>query len=647
MRVILLILTAVSLLFGAYTRDATLNTVYDDETSLTWQDEPYTAQELDAYDNFDGSEHGKVLQWANAIDYCEDLDFAGVQDWRLPNFNELYMIADRSTYNPAMHMDAVNGFQNVTSGNYWSSTTYASDSSGAWAVYFGHGYDYWNFKTGSYYVRCVRSGQIAPLNTSPVAIDDSFSTSEDVAVSGNVITSMIIPGVVDSDPEGDPLHVSVWGTPTNGVLSATDSEGNFTYTPNLNYSGTDTFEYTLSDGSLEDNATVQITVGAVNDIPVITEGTTTSVTMSEDANPTAFALTLNATDGDGDVITWSIKTQASNGTATATGTGTSKAIAYTPNANYNGADSFIVEVTDGNGVDEITVNVTITSVNDAPIALDDTASTYENTPVTIYVLANDSDIENDTLTLGAMQVPAHGNIQPSGNSIIYTPNVAYIGSDSFEYRVSDGNGGTATATVHVTVSTMDDDGVDEDEGVDGNADGIEDRFQSNVASQNTGTHTITLASQSETTPLTNVSATGGSIDVTLSDDTEITLPYGTVSFTVTGLSNGGTANIELYFPYDESIIGYAKQFADGSWRDAGAVVTHSSPDYTKVTFDIVDGSDFDLDGVANGEVKDPGGAYRAGASAAVAVPLSPFAKAIMALLFALGASLFMRRKTVV
>ena len=94
MRVILLILTAVSLLFGAYTRDAVTNTVYDDETSLTWQDEAYTAQELDAYDNFDGSEYGKVLQWANAIDYCEALDFAGVQDWRLANKNELLSITD-------------------------------------------------------------------------------------------------------------------------------------------------------------------------------------------------------------------------------------------------------------------------------------------------------------------------------------------------------------------------------------------------------------------------------------------------------------------------------------------------------------------------------------------------------------------------
>ncbi len=625
MRAILLILTAASLLFGAYTRDATNNTVYDDATDLTWQD--------------DGNVSINPKNWTDAIDYCENLDFAGKQDWRVPNFNELYMITDDSVSYPAIHMDAVNGFQNVSSEFYWSSTTYTFDSAGAWNVYFGEGGGYWDIKTNNFYVRCVRNG---PLNFSPTARDDSFTTSEDVAVSANVITNP----TADSDPENDPLHVSAWGTPANGVLSVTDSEGNFTYTPNQNFNGTDSFEYTLSDGSSEDNATVHITVGAVNDIPVITEGTTASVTMSEDANPTAFSLTLNATDGDNDIINWSIKTQATHGTATATATGTSKAIAYTPNANYNGADSFVVEVTDGNGVDDITVNVTITPVNDAPTAVNDTASTYENTSVTIAVLTNDTDTENDTLSLGAIQAPSHGNIQPSGNSIVYTPNVGYVGSDSFDYSVTDGNGGTATASVHVTVSSMDDDGIDEAAGVDGNGDSVEDRFQSNVTTITSGSDAITIATQSNSTPLTGVSTAGGSIDVALADGTNITLPYGTVSFTITGLSVGGMVSvetIELYFPHNESIIGYAKQFADGTWHDVGATIDNSNENYTKVTFTATDGSAFDLDGAINGEIRDPGGVYIAAATA-VSVPLSLFAKAIMALLFALGASLFMRRK---
>jgi hypothetical protein len=106
----------------------------------------------------------------------------------------------------------------------------------------------------------------------------------------------------------------------------------------------------------------------VNDAPVITEGASTGVAMDEDGAPTAFSLTLNATDVDtaGSGLTWSIFSQGGNGTATASGTGASKAIGYTPTGNYNGPDSFVVRVSDGSLTDDITVNVTINAVNDIP-----------------------------------------------------------------------------------------------------------------------------------------------------------------------------------------------------------------------------------------------------------------------------------------
>jgi len=88
--------------------------------------------------------------------------------------------------------------------------------------------------------------------------------------------------------------------------------------------------------------------------------------MSEDGSPTAFSLTLHAADVDGDTLTWSISTPASHGAASASGTGTTKAIGYTPTANYNGSDSFVVQVSDGNGgTDTITVNVTIEAVDES------------------------------------------------------------------------------------------------------------------------------------------------------------------------------------------------------------------------------------------------------------------------------------------
>ena len=115
-------------------------------------------------------------------------------------------------------------------------------------------------------------------------------------------------------------------------------------------------------------------------VPVITEGESVPVIMDEDASPLAFALTLNATDGDaGDTLTWSISSAASHGTATASGTGTSKVIGYVPNADWNGTDSFVVMVSDGaDGSDTITVNVTVNARNDAPVntALPTVAGTH-------------------------------------------------------------------------------------------------------------------------------------------------------------------------------------------------------------------------------------------------------------------------------
>jgi len=145
MKAILLILTAGSLLFGAYTRDAATETVYDDGTSLTWQDNEVVKT--------------TTRTWSEAIEYCENLDFAGVQDWRLPNINELLSMTDPTRVDPAV--DPI--FTNVASHLYWSSTTHAGGTTDAWFVAFRHGYVGNNDKTYySYYVRCVRSGQIVP-----------------------------------------------------------------------------------------------------------------------------------------------------------------------------------------------------------------------------------------------------------------------------------------------------------------------------------------------------------------------------------------------------------------------------------------------------------------------------------------------------
>jgi hypothetical protein len=187
----------------------------------------------------------------------------------------------------------------------------------------------------------------------------------------------------------------------------------------------------------------------INHSPVITEGANVPVTMSEDGAPTAFALTLHATDADGDTLTWSVATPAAHGTATASGTGASQAIAYTPTANYNGTDSFAIQVSDGvGGAVTTTVSVTIQSVNDAPVAVAQSVSTLMNTAKAITL--SGSDPEGSNLTYVATQ-PAYGTLIGTGTSRTYTPNTGYLGADSFTFRVNDSALDSAPATVSILV----------------------------------------------------------------------------------------------------------------------------------------------------------------------------------------------------
>jgi len=131
-----------------------------------------------------------------------------------------------------------------------------------------------------------------------------------------------------------------------------------------NSTRTITFTITDSSGGQSNSTYRNVTFTATNNPPVITEGTSTSVTMDQNASPVSFSLTLNATDADYHSISWSISTPASHGTASVSGNGDSKEISYVPTTDYNGSDSFVVQASDGNGgTDTITVNVTITERN--------------------------------------------------------------------------------------------------------------------------------------------------------------------------------------------------------------------------------------------------------------------------------------------
>ncbi len=199
------------------------------------------------------------------------------------------------------------------------------------------------------------------------------------------------------------------------------------------------------------------TEATTNQAPVITEGASTSVTMSEDGSPTAFNLTLHASDADaGDTLTWSVPTPASNGTASASGTGTSKIIAYSPNANFSGSDSFVVEVSDGKGgVDTIAVNVTVQPVNDAPVCSDTTLTTAEDITGEATPLCSDVDA-GDVLSYSIVTQPAHGSVVVVAGKLSYVPANNYNGPDTFTYKANDTHIDSNAAAVTVTVSAVND-----------------------------------------------------------------------------------------------------------------------------------------------------------------------------------------------
>lgn len=209
--------------------------------------------------------------------------------------------------------------------------------------------------------------------SSAVVIDDAL-TIEDVDNANMASASAEISSNYMSDE--DSLEFTnqngITGSYSNGVMNLTGSASVANYQTAMrsikynNSAGTPdtttrTIRFRVYDGSgYSSYVTRNIVFGGENSPPVITEGTSTSVTMDEDSSPTAFSLTLNATDADEHSITWSISSAASNGTASVGDPGNSTAISYTPTADYYGSDSFVVQASDGQGgTDTITVNVTI------------------------------------------------------------------------------------------------------------------------------------------------------------------------------------------------------------------------------------------------------------------------------------------------
>jgi hypothetical protein len=188
---------------------------------------------------------------------------------------------------------------------------------------------------------------VAAVDDAPVANAQSVTTTEDTSKSVTLTAS---------DVDGGPITWAISTTPEHGTLSGTAP--NLAYQPAANFFGSDSFVFRVSNGTTQESyATVSITVTPVNDAPA---ANAQSVTTTED---TATAITLAATDAEGDALTFSVVTPPSHGTLS----GTAPNLTYTPAANYNGSDSLTFRANDGSVFgNTAVVSLAVSAVNDAP-----------------------------------------------------------------------------------------------------------------------------------------------------------------------------------------------------------------------------------------------------------------------------------------
>ena len=301
---------------------------------------------------------------------------------------------------------------------------------------------------------------VSSVNDAPTANNDAATTNENSSVSINVLAN-------DTDPDtGDTFSVSSVTQGAHGtvaVIPAGPDAGKVSYVPNLNFNGTDTFTYKAKDSSnAESNvATVTVTVSNVNNSPVANNDLATT---NEDVAVSINVL-FNDTDADtGDLLSVSSVTQAANGTVAiiTTGPDTGK-VRYTPNLNFNGTDTFTYKAKDSANPqaesNSAIVVVTITAVNDAPTAVNDAGSTNEDAAVNMNVLANDTDPDAlDTLLVSSLTQGANGTVTVNvDNTLKYTPNANFNGTDTFTYKAKDAsNVESNSATVTITVNALND-----------------------------------------------------------------------------------------------------------------------------------------------------------------------------------------------
>ncbi len=294
---------------------------------------------------------------------------------------------------------------------------------------------------------------VEEVNDPPIASNDSATVAEGSTLAINSSTLLSN----DSDPDDDTLTITTVSNSANGTVSLSEDTATVSYTHDGSETTSDSFTYTISDGSAIDTATVTITVTPANDPPVANND---SATVAEGGTLTINSSTLLSNDSDPDDDTLTITTVSNSANGTVSLSEDKATVSYTHNGSETTSDSFTYTISDGSAIDTATVTITVTPANDPPIASNDSATVAEGGTLTINsstLLSNDSDPDDDTLTITTVSNSANGTVSLSEDKAIvsYTHDGSETTSDSFTYTIIDGSA-TSTATVTITVTPAND-----------------------------------------------------------------------------------------------------------------------------------------------------------------------------------------------
>jgi len=255
----------------------------------------------------------------------------------------------------------------------------------------------------------------------------------------------------DTDIPVQTLSYTLLGAPSGATTNS--FSGAFSWTPTeVQGPGNYTITIVVSDTVITDSETITVTVREVNTAPTISDIPDQSTTASVAVGPVPF--TVNDADIPTNTLTL-CKASSNTDLVTTTyimlgGSGANRTVTITPTTGVTGTARITITVSDGYLTAHDVFTLSVAAINNAPIANDDSASTPQDTPVTIAVLDNDYDTESDTLFVSAVGPPSNGETTIIGVNIVYTPTQGFSGSDSFTYTISDGElSNTATVSVQV------------------------------------------------------------------------------------------------------------------------------------------------------------------------------------------------------